>query len=587
MNLCNATVTLLLACSLALGSVPANADTTDLETHVLPEMPDAVASFGAAVLGDHLYVYGGHIGRSHQHSTDNLSHHFRRLDLRRPEGGWQDLGAVPGLQGLALVAVGDEVCRLGGMTARNGQEEDEDLYSVDDVQCFRPADAANAASSAAAASAAAGSWHALPSLPTPRSSHDAVVLDGHIYVVGGWQLRGAELDPVWHDELWRLDPSAAEPTWEHLEQPFQRRALAVAAMAGRLYAIGGLNEDGTSRQVDVFDPETGSWSQGPDLPAEEGLKGFGAAAFGAGGRLYSSTADGNVHALDPAGAWRASVHTLDHPRFFHRLLFDGDQLLFVGGAHRGGHRADIEVVPLASLVGDTFAAWPGFRGFGDSHARSSDMPVSWSQSELAWHVELPGYGQSSPVVWGNKVFVTSIEGEFKETLVLTCLDLHSGEVSWQRRFPASQKIEYSEMVSRAAPTPVVDAHRVYAFWESGDVIALDHQGEALWQRSLTDDYGPFQGNHGVVSCADKQSGELRWRHRLGETCWASPIAAGDSVYFFTRKGATTVLRHDGGDVTVVAENLLPTDDTVYGVAAVPGAFLIRTGHELVRVGRSE
>lgn len=48
-----------------------------------------------------------------------------------------------------------------------------------------------------------------------------------------------------------------------------------------------------------------------------------------------------------------------------------------------------------------------------------------------------------------------------------------------------------------------------------------------------------------------------------------------------------MLRHDGGDVTVVAENLLPTDDTVYGVAAVPGAFLIRTGHELVRVGRSE
>ncbi len=55
------------------------------------------------------------------------------------------------------------------------------------------------------------------------------------------------------------------------------------------------------------------------------------------------------------------------------------------------------------------------------------------------------------------------------------------------------------MVSRAAPTPVVDGERIYAFWESGDVIAVDHSGETLRRRQLATDYGVFEGNHGLGS----------------------------------------------------------------------------------------
>ena len=433
---------------------------------------------------------------------------------------------------------------------------------------------------------------------------------------------------------------------------------------------------------------------------------------------------------------------------FTGLLPLGDELLFVGGAGRGGHYADVERRALggSALTGPEPAPdatplargdWPGFRGRGDSHA-GTDLPVRWSEADVAWRVALPGYGQSSPVVWQGQVFVTSAVGPEKETLVLTAVDLETGEVRWRRRFSASQRLPATDTVSRAAPTPVVDATGVFAFWESGDVVATTHQGETLWKRSLTADYGDFAGNHGIgsspvltdaavvvqvthagpsyfvaldkgtganlwkadrdpgvawsspallltaagarivssaagrvealdadtgeslwslngveknhvpsatlgdglivvassevghnfalrpgatpdappvvawraagvssgfgspllhggcalfvnkaggVTCVDVGSGASLWKHRLADACWASPLASGDLAYFFTKKGVTVVLRTGAEGAEVVAKNAVATDDTVYGVAAVKGAFVVRTGSELARLGR--
>ncbi|MEM8995443.1 MAG: hypothetical protein AAGF23_11710, partial [Acidobacteriota bacterium] len=67
----------------------------------IPDLDKGIASFGGAVAGDVLYVYGGHIGGVHKHSSQNLSHRFQRLDLNDPKG-WEDIGDnVQGLQGLA------------------------------------------------------------------------------------------------------------------------------------------------------------------------------------------------------------------------------------------------------------------------------------------------------------------------------------------------------------------------------------------------------------------------------------------------------------------------------------------------------
>src|SRR5690242_16306494 len=67
----------------------------------LPPLPDKISSFGAALVGDDLYVYGGHIGGAHQHSKENLSHKFSRLRLAAPSE-WETLPVGPGLQSPAL-----------------------------------------------------------------------------------------------------------------------------------------------------------------------------------------------------------------------------------------------------------------------------------------------------------------------------------------------------------------------------------------------------------------------------------------------------------------------------------------------------
>jgi outer membrane protein assembly factor BamB len=305
---------------------------------------------------------------------------------------------------------------------------------------------------------------------------------------------------------------------------------------------------------------------------------------------------------------------------------------------------------------------------------------------------------------------------------------------WAKRFPSSQRVAVSNYVSRSAPTPVTDDERVYAFFESGDLAAFTHDGQPVWKRSLTSDYGPFKGNHGVGSspavtgdsvvllvshegpsyllavdkrtgknrwkidreaavswsspivhrgqngdelfisssglveaidaasgkvrwsinglegnlvpsatvgeqlvvigssaagsnlavrrggsgdvsdshvawrleeaacsfgspllyrgrayfvnrsgvaqCVDVETGQALWQKRLPGSCWASPIAAGERIYFFTKTGETTVIAAQD-EFEVLAENNLPSEEPVVGVAAVNGRFVIRTPRKLV------
>lgn len=208
------------------------------------------------------------------------------------------------------------------------------------------------------------------------------------------------------------------------------------------------------------------------------------------------------------------------------------------------------LLALAQPAGlDLPQQWPAFRGTGHNLSAKSHVPTQWSpEQNIAWRKSLPGYGQSSPVVWGNRVFLTSIEGEAKERLLITALDVTSGARLWSKEFTASQKGKNNPMMSRAAPTPVVDAHGVYCFFESGDAIALSHTGDKHWQRSLTVSYGEFKNNHGLGSslaqtdralialvdhagpsylvALEKSTGETLWKtDRPSRTSWTSPVVA--------------------------------------------------------------
>ncbi len=198
---------------------------------------------------------------------------------------------------------------------------------------------------------------------------------------------------------------------------------------------------------------------------------------------------------------------------------------------------------LLATAGDI---WPGFLGSGAKRSDESKLPVTWSPSEnISWNVAIPGHGQSSPVIWEQRVFVTSVDGPLKDSCLVYCNSLVDGKELWQYSLPTSDPVENSVYVSRAAPTPVVDAERVIAFFESGDLVALDHQGNEIWKRSLSKDFGKFQNKFGLsgspvqtdkdviiliddegpsyLVAIDKATGKTTWKQdRTSRTSWSSP-----------------------------------------------------------------
>jgi N-acetylneuraminic acid mutarotase len=293
-----------------------------------PPLPEAVSSFGGIVSDGFLYVYGGHTGKAHTYSTATASGKFHRLDLKNSKA-WEQLPAGPPLQGMNLAAHAGKIYRVGGMQPRNAPGEPADNHSVADVSCYDPA---------------AKAWTALLKLPEPRSSHDAVVLDGKLYVVGGWTMNGRDQKSDWLKTVLVMDLTSKSPEWSKVEQPFQRRALCVAGHNGKLYVIGGMNEKGAiTKLVDIYDPKANKWSKGTPLPGDEG-NGFSPAACTLGRRLYVSVADGVVYRLDAKNAWER-IGGIDAGRIVARLVpAASGRLLVLGGAGTKVNPAEIAVV---------------------------------------------------------------------------------------------------------------------------------------------------------------------------------------------------------------------------------------------------
>jgi outer membrane protein assembly factor BamB len=149
---------------------------------------------------------------------------------------------------------------------------------------------------------------------------------------------------------------------------------------------------------------------------------------------------------------------------------------------------------LSSLVraGDH---WERFRGPNASGvADDSNVPVQFGKENVLWKTPLPGTGNGSPVVWGERVFIHAASADGKQRLLL-CLDARDGKLLWTRAIPARKaKIRYDS--SLASSTPTTDGEAVYvAFWDGIDIImaAYDFAGTPLWNRNL----GPFISQHGA------------------------------------------------------------------------------------------
>ena len=143
------------------------------------------------------------------------------------------------------------------------------------------------------------------------------------------------------------------------------------------------------------------------------------------------------------------------------------------------------------------ANWPRFRGpNGSGLGNAVTIPVQWTGQDYNWKTDLPGIGHGSPVVWGNRVFLTCGEPDTALRTIL-CLDTADGDTLWRRDYP-SQPYGQHRANSYATATPAVDAHGPVITWTTpGEVVllALDLDGKEIWRRDL----GPFVGQHGSGS----------------------------------------------------------------------------------------
>ena len=199
------------------------------------------------------------------------------------------------------------------------------------------------------------------------------------------------------------------------------------------------------------------------------------------------------------------------------------------GESPGAGAASNAVKP--SVTATASSQWPQFRGPGSSGVSDGvGLPDTWSDTaNVVWKTSIPGRGWSSPIVWGDRVFLTSAiqeegkpepvkkglymggdrpEPKKKQRWVVFCLELTSGKILWQKTAAESApKHGHHIKNSFASETPVTDGQRVYAYFGSQGLFCFDFDGNKLWSRS----WGDFatRANWGTAS---------------------SPVLHGDRIY---------------------------------------------------------
>ncbi|MCX5683664.1 MAG: PQQ-binding-like beta-propeller repeat protein [Planctomycetota bacterium] len=158
-------------------------------------------------------------------------------------------------------------------------------------------------------------------------------------------------------------------------------------------------------------------------------------------------------------------------------------------------------VLLAALASATASAeeWPSWRGpRGDGTSLETAVPLAWSATEnILWKTPIPGQGHSSPVVWGDHVYVTTCQEE-KQTRELLCLDAASGKVLWQKVVLTAPLERKNNLNSYASGTPATDGRRIWVTFVDKPkiwVVCYDADGKELWRQSP----GEFYSVHGYCT----------------------------------------------------------------------------------------
>ena len=205
---------------------------------------------------------------------------------------------------------------------------------------------------------------------------------------------------------------------------------------------------------------------------------------------------------------------------------------------------------LAALVGMgafTYAAnWPRFRGpNGTGEVEDKNLPITFGETEnRLWKTAIPGVGHSSPVIWGESLFLQSASKDASERWLI-CVDTKDGSIRWKTIVPGG-KGTIHQLNSLASSTPATDGERVYSLFWDGKKIAMfahDFKGNQVWHRDL----GDFESQHGVghspmvydgkvifandqdgkavLIALDAKTGEIAWEtnRKAFRACYSTPF----------------------------------------------------------------
>jgi hypothetical protein len=159
---------------------------------------------------------------------------------------------------------------------------------------------------------------------------------------------------------------------------------------------------------------------------------------------------------------------------------------------------------LLAVTAASYGQWPQFRGLnGSGVSDAANLPVSFDRERAVWRTELPP-GHSSPVIFGDRIFLTAAEGGQRADarrqkivdkggrLYTIALDRRTGKILWKQEAPRPRLEEYQPTNSPASPSPVTDGNLVYSFFGDFGIIAYDMAGKQRWTLPL----GPFNNTNG-------------------------------------------------------------------------------------------
>jgi outer membrane protein assembly factor BamB len=199
------------------------------------------------------------------------------------------------------------------------------------------------------------------------------------------------------------------------------------------------------------------------------------------------------------------------------------------------------LIAIVVFQGAVFAEnWPQWRGAKlDGISHEKDLPIQWTaHSNIAWKLPLPGAAGATPVVWENRIFLTSVDGT---DLVLMCVGT-DGKVQWKEVVSSGNRDVRNDEGNSASASPCTDGKHVWCFFANGTLACYTVEGKQVWKADLQERFGKFSIQFGMTSSPVLDNGRLYLQLIHGEGNPATQearvvcldAATGDKLWAVTR-----------------------------------------------------